>query len=146
HHLLAGQPWKPEVRAIAIEDLLRREPITLDTVAIQAAVAGAVVLITGGGGSIGSELARTVAGLGPERVVLLGRGENSLWQAQMELVRLLPRQQVTVALCDVRNSARVRQVFQAWRPQVVLHTAAHKHVPFLEENPEEAIGNNIFGT
>jgi len=146
HNLLAGQPWKPEVRDVAIEDLLRREPITLDTVAIQAAVAGAVVLITGGGGSIGSELARTVCGLGPERVVLLGRGENSLWQAQQELARLLPRQQVTVALCDIRNGARVRQVFQAWRPQVVLHTAAHKHVPFLEENPEEAIGNNIFGT
>jgi len=145
-NLLTGRPWKPEVRDIAIEDLLRREPVTLDTVAIQAAVAGAVVLITGGGGSIGSELARTVAGLGPERVVLLGRGENSLWQAQMELARLLPRQQVTVALCDIRNGARVRQVFQAWRPQVVLHTAAHKHVPFLEENPEEAIGNNIFGT
>ncbi|MDR3670791.1 MAG: nucleoside-diphosphate sugar epimerase/dehydratase [Holophaga sp.] len=146
HSLVAGQPWKPEVRDIAIEDLLRRAPITLDTVAMRAAVAGAVVLITGGGGSIGSELARTVAGFGPERVVLLGRGENSLWQAQRQLTRLLPRQQVAVVLCDIRNRARLDQVFQTWRPEVVLHAAAHKHVPFLEENPEEAIENNIFGT
>jgi len=144
--LVAGQPWKPEVRPIAIEDLLRREPVCLDTVAIRAAVAGAVVLITGGGGSIGSELARTVAGLGPERVVLLGRGENSLWEAQRDLARLLPRQQVAVALCDIRNPQRLRQVFLSWRPDVVLHAAAHKHVPFLEDNPEEAIENNIFGT
>jgi len=144
--LVAGRPWKPEVRDIAIEDLLRREPIVLDTAAMRAAVAGAVVLITGGGGSIGSELARTVAGLGPERVVLLGRGENSLWEAQREMARLLPRQQVAVALCDIRNPARLHQVFQRWRPEVVLHAAAHKHVPFLEDNPEEAIENNIFGT
>jgi FlaA1/EpsC-like NDP-sugar epimerase len=144
--LVGCQSWKPEVREIAIEDLLRREPVILDTVAIRAAVAGAVVLITGGGGSIGSELARTVAGLGPERVVLLGRGENSLWEVQRELARLLPREQVAVALCDIRNPARLRQVFQAWRPEVVLHAAAHKHVPFLEDNPEEAIENNIFGT
>jgi FlaA1/EpsC-like NDP-sugar epimerase len=146
HSLVAGQPWKPEVRDIAIEDLLRREPVTLDTAAMRAAVAGAVVLITGGGGSIGSELARTVAGFGPERVVLVGRGENSLWQAQRQLAHLLPRQQVALALCDIRNRARLDQVFRAWRPEVVLHAAAHKHVPFLEEYPEEAIENNIFGT
>jgi FlaA1/EpsC-like NDP-sugar epimerase len=146
HSLVAGQPWKPVVRDIAIEDLLRREPITLDTAGIRAAVAGAVVLITGGGGSIGSELARTVAHLGPERVVLLGRGENSLWEAQREMARLLPGQQVSMALCDIRNPVRLRQVFQKWRPEVVLHAAAHKHVPFLEEHPEEAIENNIFGT
>jgi len=144
--LVSGQPWKPAVRDIAIEDLLRREPVTLDSAAIRAAVAGAVVLITGGGGSIGSELARSVAGLGPERVVLLGRGENSLWEAQRELAHLLPRQQVAVALCDIRNRTRLHQVFERWRPAVVLHAAAHKHVPFLEDHPEEAIENNIFGT
>jgi len=142
HSLVMGQSWKPEVRDIAIEDLLRREPITLDTAGIRAAVAGAVVLITGGGGSIGSELARTVAQLGPERVVLLGRGENSLWEAQREMARLLPEQQVAMPLSDIHNPARLRQVFQAWRPEVVMHAAAHKHVPFLEEHPEEAIENN----
>jgi FlaA1/EpsC-like NDP-sugar epimerase len=144
--LVGDRPWKPEVRDIAIEDLLRREPISLDTAAIRAAVEGAVVLITGGGGSIGSELARRVADLRPGRLVLLGRGENSLWQAQGELVRLFPDLPLSLALCDIRNQERLGQVFKTWRPEVVLHAAAHKHVPFLEENPEEAIENNIFGT
>jgi FlaA1/EpsC-like NDP-sugar epimerase len=145
-NLVGDHPWKPEVRDIAIEDLLRRETITLDTVAIRQAVEGAVVVITGGGGSIGSELARRLAGFKPGKLVLLGRGENSLWEAQRELARLYPDQAVEIALCDIRNPIRLRQVFKALRPEVVLHAAAHKHVPFLEANPEEAIENNIFGT
>jgi FlaA1/EpsC-like NDP-sugar epimerase len=144
--LVGDRPWKPEVRDIAIEDLLRREPIVINTAAIQARVEGRVVLITGGGGSIGSELARRMAELRPERLVLLGRGENSLWLAQRELASLFPRQRVDLALCDIRNPQRLDQVFRSLRPEVVLHAAAHKHVPFLECNPEEAIGNNIFGT
>ena len=144
--LVGDRPWKPEVRDVAIEDLLRREPITLDTDAIHAAVSGRVVLITGGGGSIGSELARRVADFHPERLVLLGRGENSLWETQQELTNLFPWQEIAIALCDIRNPVRLRQVFKTWRPEVVLHAAAHKHVPILEENPEEAIENNIFGT
>ena len=144
--LVGDRPWKPEVRDIAIEDLLRREPVALDTAAIRAALRDAVVLITGAGGSIGSELARRVADLGPGRLVLLGRGENSLWQVQRELTGLFPGLPLTAALCDVRNRRRLNQVFQAWRPQVVLHAAAHKHVPFLEEHPEEAVENNVFGT
>ena len=143
---VGDRPWKPEVRDVAIEDLLRREPVTLDTSAIRAAVQGAVVLITGGGGSIGSELARKVAELRPEQLVLLGRGENSLWAAQRALAEQFPRQPLAYALCDIRNPERLRQVFRAWRPDVVLHAAAHKHVPFLEDNPEEAVENNIFGT
>lgn len=145
-NLVGDHPWKPEVRDIAIEDLLRRESITLDTVAIRKAVEGAVVVITGGGGSIGSELARRLAGFKPGRLVLLGRGENSLWETQRELARLYPEQRVEIALCDIRNPVRLRQVFRALRPEVVLHAAAHKHVPFLEAHPEEAIENNIFGT
>jgi FlaA1/EpsC-like NDP-sugar epimerase len=145
-NLVGDHPWRPEVRDIAIEDLLRRETITLDTVAIRQAVEGAVVVITGGGGSIGSELARRLAGFKPGKLVLLGRGENSLWEAQRELARLYPNQAVEIALCDIRNPIRLRQVFKALRPEVVLHAAAHKHVPFLEDNPEEAIENNIFGT
>ncbi len=144
--LVGDRPWKPEVRDIAIEDLLRREPVALDTAAIRAALRDAVVVITGAGGSIGSELARRVADLGPGRLVLLGRGENSLWQVQRELAGLFPDLPLTAALCDVRNRRRLNQVFQAWRPQVVLHAAAHKHVPFLEDHPEEAVENNVFGT
>lgn len=144
--LVGDRPWKPEVRDIAIEDLLRREPITLDTAAIRKALDHETVLITGAGGSIGSELARRVADLRPGRLVLLGRGENSLWEVQRQLADLFPHQAVEIALCDIRNPPRLRQVFQQWRPKVVLHAAAHKHVPFLEANPEEAIENNIFGT
>ncbi len=144
--LVGDRPWKPEVRNIAIEDLLRREPITLDKTAIRKALDQEVVLITGAGGSIGSELARRVAELNPGHLVLLGRGENSLWEVQRQLVSQFPNLSVDTALCDIRNPARLHQIFHKWRPKVVFHAAAHKHVPFLEEHPEEAIENNIFGT
>ncbi|NWJ42568.1 MAG: polysaccharide biosynthesis protein [Geothrix sp.] len=138
--------WKPELRDIAIDDLLRREPISLDLGSIQQALADSVVLITGAGGSIGGELARQVARFGPARLILLGRGENSLWEIERELHYLYPDQALEVELCDIRNPERLRQVFQAWRPQFVFHAAAHKHVPYLEKHPEEGIENNIFGT
>jgi FlaA1/EpsC-like NDP-sugar epimerase len=144
--LLGDRPWKPEVRDLAIEDLLRREPILLDTAAIRKALDSETVLITGAGGSIGGELARRVAELKPGRLILLGRGENSLWEMQRQITGLFPNQPVEIALCDIRNPARLRQVFQAWRPKIILHAAAHKHVPYLEANPEEAIENNILGT
>jgi len=144
--LVGDRPWKPEVRDIAIEDLLRREPIILDKSAIKKALDNEVVLITGAGGSIGSELTRRVAELRPGRLVLLGRGENSLWEIQRKLAAEFKDLPIEIALCDIRNPVRLRQVFQEWRPKIVLHAAAHKHVPFLEANPEEAIENNIFGT
>jgi len=144
--LVGDHPWKPEVRDIAIEDLLRRDAVKMDTEAIRQALEGSVALITGAGGSIGSELSRRVASFRPGCLVLLGRGENSLWEIERDIRRLYPAQTVALALCDIRNRTRLRQVFDAWRPQVVFHAAAHKHVPYLELNPEEAIGNNIFGT
>jgi FlaA1/EpsC-like NDP-sugar epimerase len=145
-NLVGDRPWKPEVRNIAIEDLLRRDPITLDTAAIREALGQQVVLITGAGGSIGSELARRVADLKPGKLVLLGRGENSLWEIQRQMAGLFPGQSIETVLCDIRNPERLHQVFQKWHPKVVFHAAAHKHVPFLEAHPEEAIENNIFGT
>jgi FlaA1/EpsC-like NDP-sugar epimerase len=144
--LVGDHPWKPEVRDIAIEDLLRREAVDLDTGAIRQALEGSVALITGAGGSIGSELCRRVASFRPGCLVLLGRGENSLWEIERDIRRLYPNQVIAVALCDIRNRARLHQVFDAWRPEVVFHAAAHKHVPYLEQNPEEGIENNIFGT
>jgi FlaA1/EpsC-like NDP-sugar epimerase len=144
--LVGDRPWKPEVRDIAIEDLLRREAVDLDTGAIRQALEGGVALITGAGGSIGAELSRRVASFRPRCLVLLGRGENSLWEVERDIRRLYPGQNLAVALCDIRNRVRLHQVFDAWRPQVVFHAAAHKHVPFLELHPEEAIENNIFGT
>jgi len=144
--LVGNHPWKPEVRDVAIEDLLRRDAINLDTTSIRQALEGSVALITGAGGSIGSELCRRVASFHPGCLVLLGRGENSLWEIERDIRRLYPAQTIALALCDIRNRVRLHQVFDAWRPQVVFHAAAHKHVPYLEMNPEEAIENNIFGT
>lgn len=143
---LGRNAWKPQLRDIAIDDLLRREPIQLDLGSIRQALADSVVLITGGGGSIGSELARQVASFHPSRIILLGRGEHSLWIIERELRRECPDLQLEVELCDIRNSLRLNQAFETWRPQFVFHTAAHKHVPYLERHPEEGIENNIFGT
>lgn len=138
--------WKPELRDIAIDDLLRREPIHLDMGSIQQVLSGSVVLITGAGGSIGGELARQVANFQPDRLILLGRGENSLWGIERELRRLYPALPLEVELCDIRNATHLRRVFETWRPEFVFHAAAHKHVPYLEQHPEEGIENNIFGT
>ncbi|WP_257314202.1 polysaccharide biosynthesis protein [Geothrix fuzhouensis] len=144
--LLGPMTWKPELRDISIEDLLRREPIQLDQSALGSILEDATVLITGAGGSIGSELARQVAAFRPARLILLGRGENSLWEIERNLRALFPNQGLAVELCDIRHTNRLRHVFERWRPQVVLHAAAHKHVPYLEAHPEEAVNNNIFGT
>lgn len=144
--LLGPKTWKPELRDISIEDLLRREPVQLDQSSLSLVLEDAVVLITGGGGSIGSELARQVAAFRPSRIVLLGRGENSLWEAERSIRSLFPNQSLSLELCDIRNTTRLGQVFRRWRPQVVLHAAAHKHVPYLEAHPGEAVENNILGT
>ena len=144
--LLGPLQWKPELRDVSIEDLLRREPVSIDHPSLNRVLADAVVLITGAGGSIGSELARQATFFRPARIVLLGRGENSLWDIERNLRELYPNQAISLELCDIRNPNRLRQAFQRWRPDVVFHAAAHKHVPYLEAHPEEAVENNIFGT
>ncbi len=145
-NLLGARTWKPDIQAISIEDVLRREPVQLDHGALSEAVDGKVVLITGAGGSIGSELTRQMAELQPKLLVLVGRGENSLWQIQRELLAVFPTQQFALELMDIRNRHGLREIFERYRPDVVLHAAAHKHVPFLEVHPLEAVENNIFGT
>lgn len=145
-NLLGTKTWKPELKDISIEDLLRREPVQLDQSSLSLVLEDAIVLITGGGGSIGGELARQVAAFRPARIVLLGRGENSLWKVERKIRREFPNQSLSLELCDIRNPGRLRQVFERWRPEVVLHAAAHKHVPYLEAHPEEAVENNILGT
>jgi FlaA1/EpsC-like NDP-sugar epimerase len=109
-------------------------------------VAGRTVLVTGAGGSIGSELCRQVAHARPASLVLLGHGENSIFDAQVELHERYPGLKVVSVIADIRDRRRIRQVFDRLRPAIVLHAAAHKHVPLMEENPEEAITNNIVGT
>ncbi|HZU53096.1 MAG TPA: nucleoside-diphosphate sugar epimerase/dehydratase [Holophagaceae bacterium] len=145
-NLLGNQNWKPELRDISIEDLLRREPVSLDQSALKEVLEDQVLLITGAGGSIGGELARQAAHFRPARIVLLGRGENSLWETERSLLQAFPNQTLALELCDIRNEARLAQVFDRWKPSLVLHAAAHKHVPYLEIQPAEAVENNVFGT
>ncbi|WLT30203.1 nucleoside-diphosphate sugar epimerase/dehydratase [Geothrix sp. PMB-07] len=146
YNLLGTQVWKPVIRDVSIEDVLRRDPVRLNHSAMLQAVEGSVVLITGAGGSIGSELARQICNFKPKHLVLLGRGENSLWMIQQEIQRLFPTQPYSLELMDIRKRSGLRELFQIYRPDIVLHAAAHKHVPFLETHPAEAVLNNIFGT
>ncbi|WP_285571615.1 polysaccharide biosynthesis protein [Geothrix limicola] len=146
YNLLGTQVWKPVIRDVSIEDVLRRDAVHLDHSALLEAIEGSVVLITGAGGSIGSELARQIATFKPKHLVLLGRGENSLWMIQRELHRLFPDQAYSLELMDIRKRNGLREIFQIYRPDIVMHAAAHKHVPFLETHPAEAVLNNIFGT
>ncbi|PAP76395.1 polysaccharide biosynthesis protein [Rubrivirga marina] len=144
--LATGRVHIDEVREIDLEDLLGREPVRLDTKPIRAYVTGRVVLVTGAGGSIGSEIVRQVAAFEPAAIVLLGRGENSVYQIDREVGRRWPDVPRHAVICDVRDRASLRDVFERFRPEVVFHAAAHKHVPLMEANPAQAVLNNVVGT
>jgi FlaA1/EpsC-like NDP-sugar epimerase len=147
-----------QLRNVQIEDLLRREPVQTDTAAVQRLIAGKRVLVTGGGGSIGSELCRQILRFGPSDLIVLGHGENSIFEICGELNRkvsnavrssedptpALPR--IHPVIADIRFPDRLRAVFEQYRPEIVFHAAAHKHVPLMEANPTEAVGNNVLGT
>jgi FlaA1/EpsC-like NDP-sugar epimerase len=143
--LIDGKVSVSRVREINITDLLRREPIRGEVDA-SVYVGGRRVLITGGGGSIGQELARQVANARPSKLILLGHGENSLFDSQNRLRESFRDVPVEVALADVRDAERLAALFHAYRPDLVIHAAAHKHVPFMEEHAEEAVTNNVLGT
>lgn len=134
------------IREVDLEDLLRRDPVRLDVASIAGYLEGRTVLVTGAGGSIGSELVRQVARFKPRRVVLLGRGENSIFAIEQELRRTFPKLEQRSVIADTRNFSKLEAVFEEHRPQVVFHAAAHKHVPLMELNPDEAILNNLLGT
>ncbi len=134
------------IREVEVEDLLERQPIHLDNTAIQGDIAGHVVLVTGGGGSIGSELCRQIAKFGPKKLVLLDIYENNVFDLENELHDNFPECDVDVVIASVRDLPRLEQVFETYRPHLVFHAAAHKHVPLMEANPVEAIKNNVFGT
>ncbi|MFQ3610620.1 MAG: nucleoside-diphosphate sugar epimerase/dehydratase [Fimbriimonadales bacterium] len=133
------------IREIHIEDLLQREPTQFDLRSLSDYIQGERVMITGAGGSIGSELARQVAQLGPASLILVGKGENSIYQVEQELKHAYDYEPRCV-IGDVRDRTRMRQVFAQEKPTLVLHAAAHKHVPLMEANPIEAIKNNVLGT
>ncbi len=138
------------LRDVQVEDLLQRPPIKVDVDEIAAYLAGARVLITGAGGSIGSELVRQIATVGPEHVILMGHGENSVFEIEEEMKRMTDGGRrafgLSAVIADIRDFDRVLRVMRQTRPTVVFHAAAHKHVPLMELNPEEAITNNVLGT
>ncbi len=134
------------IRDIDINDLLRRDPVSLDTDAINELVRGRRVLVTGAGGSIGSEICRQLIPFEPATLVLLGRGENRIFQIERELRSDVTCVDLVPCIADITCESRMRQVFEHHRPEVVFHAAAHKHVPLMEANPGEAVRNNIGGT
>ncbi|MGO4547602.1 polysaccharide biosynthesis protein [Paenibacillus sp. 2TAB23] len=134
------------LRNVEVEDLLGREPVMADLEGIASYVSEKVVLVTGAGGSIGSELCRQIATFDPSRLLLLGHGENSIYTIEMELRTKFPNVLLETVIADIQDRSRMEEVFRRFKPQVVFHAAAHKHVPLMERNPSEALKNNVFGT
>lgn len=144
--VLNGSITVGELRRVSLADLLRRPPIRLDTSDIRAKLAGRCVLITGAGGSIGSELVRQIMSYCPSRMLLVGHGENSLFALESQLKDERCPVPYHLLLADVRDAKRMEHIFAEWRPQFVFHAAAHKHVPMLESNLVEAVSNNVIST
>lgn len=134
------------IREVAIEDLLGREPVQLDEDVIGATIRSRIVLVTGAGGSIGSELCRQICRFGPERLILVERYENALFEIHRELATMFPHVPIDPRVADVCDVARLTQIFESSKPGMVFHAAAHKHVPMMEWNPGEAVKNNVGGT
>ena len=135
-----------QIHEVDINDLLGREAVNLDHQAISRFIAGRRVLVTGAGGSIGSEMSRQIAGVGPAELLLLEQAENPLFEIENELKERFGTLRLTAVICDIVDRERVFALFERLRPEVVIHAAAHKHVPLMERNPCEAVKNNIFGT
>ena len=146
YQMIKGEVSISKLRKVEIEDLLGREPIRIQLDAIMDYVSGKTVLITGGGGSIGSELCRQVAAHNPKRLIIVDIYENNAYDIQQELRRNYPELDLVVLIASVRNEHRINQIFETYRPDIVYHAAAHKHVPLMEDSPNEAIKNNVFGT
>ena len=144
--LANGEVRIEQIREVDIEDLLGRETVKIDLDEVAAYITGKTVLVTGGGGSIGSELCRQAAAQRPKRLIIFDIYENNAYDIQMELRRTHPELDLVVLIGSVRDRERVMQVFDRYRPDLVCHAAAHKHVPLMETSPFEAIKNNVFGT
>lgn len=134
------------IRELGVEDLLHRGNLDFDLAKIQKLISGRSILVTGAGGSIGSELSRLIATLKPKRIILLGRGENSIFQIHSYLKQLYSHLSLETCIANITDLERLREVFFRYQPEVVFHTAAHKHVPLMEQHPKEAFWNNVFGT
>ena len=146
YDLLDGKISVSRLREVNIDDLLRREPAQINNEAIGSSMKGKKVLITGAGGSIGRELCRQIARNDPDKLLMLGHGENSIFEALLEMKESFPNLTILPIIADVRGTARIQSIFEKYQPDIVFHTAAHKHVPMMELNIEEAITNNVIGT
>ena len=146
HQLVSGQLNFTRIRDVAIEDLLRRDQVVLDDQAIAVDLCDNVVLVTGAGGSIGSEICRQVSRFGPRRLLLVERAENALFEIDRELRAVFPSLAIEPLVADITDGQRMNQIFRDYAPQVVFHAAAHKHVPMMEWNVSEAVKNNVLGT
>lgn len=146
YQLVNGEVNVSKLRDVELEDLLGREPITVDMDSILGYVQGKVVLVTGGGGSIGSELCRQIANHRPKQLIIVDIYENSVYDIQQELKQKFPELNLVVLIASVRNTNRMNYIFSKYSPNIVYHAAAHKHVPLMEDSPTEAIKNNVFGT
>ena len=146
YEILTDRVSISSLRNVEIEDLLGRDQIHINTEEIMGYVNDKVVMVTGGGGSIGSELCRQIAKHGPKQLILLDIYENNAYDIQQELMRKYPALNLKVLIASVRNSKKIDKVFHDYHPDTVYHAAAHKHVPLMETSPNEAIKNNVFGT
>ena len=142
-----GADIKNNIKKVEIEDLLGRDTVKLDTKEISEMRRGKVCMITGGGGSIGSELTRQIAKMSPKKLIIVDIYENNAYDIQQELVRTYKEKlDLSVQIASVRDAVKMEALFKEFKPDLVFHAAAHKHVPLMETNPEEAIKNNVFGT
>ena len=146
YQFVTGEVSVKAMKSVAIEDLLGRETIKVDLMQIFSELKGKTIMVTGGGGSIGSELCRQIAGHGPEKLIIFDVYENNAYDIQNELIKKYPNLNLHVIIGSVRDSRRLNQVFAKYRPEIVYHAAAHKHVPLMENSPCEAIKNNAIGT
>ncbi len=146
YELLGGNVSVSRLREVDIADLLRREPVQMETEALGEVLEGRVVMVTGAGGSIGSELCSQIARLNPQKLLMLGHGENSIFNTLQSLLDGFSHIDIVPLIADVRDLPRLSVIFERWQPDIIFHTAAHKHVPLMENNIEEAITNNIEGT
>lgn len=144
--IVMGEVKVNHIRDVKVEDLLGREPILLEDNSISEYIANQTVLVSGAGGSIGSEICRQILNFSPKRLILLGHGENSIYSILLELVDMKSDSELIPVIADIQDKERMIQVMKKYQPAVVYHAAAHKHVPLMEEHPEEAVKNNIIGT
>lgn len=145
--VMSGELEVNQLKKVEVEDLLGRDPVELDMDMISNELTNKTILVTGAGGSIGSEICRQVCNFYPERIILLGHGENSIYLINRELRNRFGKNiDIVPIIADVQNRARMFEIMEMYKPYAVYHAAAHKHVPLMEDNPEEAVRNNILGT